>query len=262
MPKIEPLTAIKHAALGRLRFIDEKLFWEARCNRADLIEAFGISPAQAALDFREYMSRAGDKVSYDPRAKAYVAHDDFEPVLDGTDAGRALDLFASQRDPWTTALPHLERQLAGKTAANIRRAARHHLRLSIDYQSMTGPKPQRRWIAPSMLVSDGERWHARAWCYTRQEWRDFVLARILSIRGSEPAGSLPDDAEWLTSVTLVLRPAARFSDAQRAAISREYAIGREGLRITIPLAMRIYAIRRWGLDRKDSKLECVEESVR
>ena len=59
MNRIDPTTSLRHGALERLRFIDARLFWEARINRADLIETFSVSPAQAALDFKEYLKMAG-----------------------------------------------------------------------------------------------------------------------------------------------------------------------------------------------------------
>ena len=59
MNRIDPTTSLRHGALERLRFIDARLFWEARINRADLIETFSVSPAQAALDFKEYLKTAG-----------------------------------------------------------------------------------------------------------------------------------------------------------------------------------------------------------
>ncbi len=246
---------LRHAARERLRFIDTRLFWEARINRADVIEAFAVSPAQAALDFREYLKLAGDGVSYDTRAKCYVATAAFQPVFEPPDGARALADFAASGDPVTESLPRLHRPLDAATAAGVRRAARDEARLLIDYQSLTRPGASRRWIAPQRLVSDGERWHARAWCFMREEWRDFVLARILAIHETKAAGELPPDVAWEKTVRLRLRPARHLSDSQKAAVAREFAMSRGRLDIALPMPLIPYARVRYGLDRPGARLE-------
>ena len=111
MRKFNESRHVRHAAMERLRFIDSQLFWEARINRADLIEEFAISPAQAALDFRAYLERAGPGVEYDTRAKAYIAYDNFTPAFEGSDGRTKLAKLSTAGDPLTAALPKLERPL-------------------------------------------------------------------------------------------------------------------------------------------------------
>ena len=102
-------------------------------------------------------------------------------------------------------------------------------------------------------------WHARCWCYEHNEWRDFVLARIAAIDAAEPAGQLPRDGEWEDAYRLVLKPAEGLSKGQRATVIREYAMQAGRLVITVPRAMRLYAIRRWGLDRPATRLKMLED---
>lgn len=260
MVKPLPKDHLRHAAVERLRFIDARLFWEARINRADLIEVFAISPAQAALDFREYLATAGRGVVYDTSARSYVTTARFKPQFALDEAPSVLSTLHADGDPLTAALPQLQRPLDAGIAARVRRAARDGERLLVDYQSFTRAEPAERWIAPSRLVSDGERWHARAWCYGRQAWRDFVLARVLAIRESEPAGALPDDTEWCESVDLVLRPARHLSRSQQASVAREMAMRDGRLVVRLPRAMLIYATERWGLGRPGARVEVVATS--
>ncbi|MBU2582431.1 MAG: WYL domain-containing protein [Alphaproteobacteria bacterium] len=247
--------AMRHGALDRLRFIDARLFWEARINRADLIEAFAISQAQAALDFRAYLELSGNGVVYDTRAKSYVTTDAYEPAFPQPDGRQDLSKFAAAGDPLTTTLPRLERPLNAGIAARVRRAARDAERLLIDYQSFTRPGASRRWIAPVRLINDGERWHARAWCFERCAWRDFVLARILAVRAEEPAGDLPVDVDWEDMVEVRLLPASHLSPSQKASVEREFAMTDGCLVVRLPRAMLIYAKQRWGLDRPGARLE-------
>jgi hypothetical protein len=259
MHRNDPTASLRHGALERLHFIDARLFWESRINRADLIEMFSVSPAQAALDFKEYLRLAGRGVVYDTRSKAYVTAASYKPIFGAPDVGESLAELATAGDSWIATLPRLERPLDPYVAARVRLAARNAERLRVEYQSFTQPHPQNRWLAPSRLVSDGERWHARCWCYERNEWRDFVLARIASIHDAEPAGPLPRDSDWEDTYRLVLKPAQGLSKGQRATVIREYAMKAGRLVVTIPRAMRLYAIRRWGLDRSTTRLEIIEE---
>jgi hypothetical protein len=259
MNRIDPTTSLRHSALERLRFIDARLFWEARINRSDLIETFSVSPAQAALDFREYLKMAGRGVVYDTRSKAYVRETAFKPAFGAPDAGKALSDMLAAGDSLVATLPKLERPLDPYVVARVRLAARGAERLRVEYQSFTRPQPQKRWIAPRTLISDGERWHARCWCYEHNEWRDFVLARIAAIHAAEPAGQLPRDRDWEDAYRLVLKPAEELSKGQRATVIREYAMQAGRLVVTIPRAMRLYAIRRWGLDRPTTRLKMLED---
>ena len=52
------LDDLKHAQRERLIFLDRCLTWRGMANRKDLIDRFGISIAQAALDFRVYLGLA------------------------------------------------------------------------------------------------------------------------------------------------------------------------------------------------------------
>lgn len=247
--------AIRHGALERLRFIDARLFWEAKINRADLIEAFAISPAQAALDFRAYLELSGGGVVYDTRAKSYVTTAAYKPAYPQSNGRHELMELAAAGDPLTATLPRLERPLNASIAARVRRAARDSEQLLIDYQSFTRPDASRRWIAPARLINDGERWHARAWCFERREWRDFVLARILAIHAEELAGELPVDVDWEYMVDVRLLPASHLSPSQQESVEREFAMTDGSLVVRLPRAMLIYARRRWGLDLPGARLE-------
>ncbi|MEQ1713748.1 MAG: WYL domain-containing protein [Hyphomicrobium sp.] len=252
---------MRHSVVERLRFIDARLFWDAKINRSDLINRFAVSPAQSAADFREYLAQSPSGVHYDTRAKAYVATSEFEPVFGKPDARAELERFLVDGDPLVAELARLERPIDPTHGAS-RRAARDGQKIRVQYQSFTQPNPSWRWIAPSRLVSDGQRWHVRAWCYREQQWKDFVLARILDINEAEAAELLPPDYDWIETITLVLLPAEHLSKGQKTSVMREFAMRSGRLVATVPRAMKIYAVRRWGLDRPEARLRLVgaEES--
>jgi hypothetical protein len=75
------------------------------------------------------------------------------------------------------------------------------------------------------------------------------------------AGALPLDREWSHIVELELVPAATLGETQAAAIRREYGFKGNVLAVRVRQALLFYAIRRWGLDRADSRLVISEQRV-
>ena len=259
--------APRFAQEARLKYLDALLFWEGRANRSDLIDKFQISPAQAALDLKSYLESANSgAVTYDTRAKRYEATVKFKPLFGLPSPEdwltRERGVVADQID----VLVPLGRHTDIAMLARIYRAVRDKAALRIGYQSMTDAEPKVRWIAPHALASDGLRWHTRAYCFLHQDYRDFVLTRMAVPGGTKfmqerPAGKLPPDQEWNNTVELVLVPAASLGVTQAAAIRREYGFGRDALTIRIRQALLFYALRRWGLDRQDSRLVIKSQRV-
>lgn len=63
---------MRWAQRQRLLFIGKQLLSTGRVNRSDLQREFGISTAQAAVDFRAYEREQPDVMTYDTSVKAYV----------------------------------------------------------------------------------------------------------------------------------------------------------------------------------------------
>jgi predicted DNA-binding transcriptional regulator YafY len=148
--------------------------------------------------------------------------------------------------------------------ARIHRAIRDGQAIQIAYQSMTDHEPKVRWIAPHALASDGIRWHARAYCFRHQDYRDFVIVRMSlpSERSADRApGDLPPDREWKNFVELTLVPAESLGSAKAAAIRREYGFKKETFIVYVRQALLFYALRRWGLDRSDSRLSILSQRI-
>jgi hypothetical protein len=262
-----PADAPRFAQETRLKYLDSLLFWEGRVNRSDLIEKFQISPAQAALDLKSYLESAAPRsVTYDTRAKRYEATPKFKPVYGLPSPEEWLTRESHIASDEIDALPMLGRHTDVIMLSRIYRAIRDRKALEIGYQSMTDIDPKIRWIAPHALASDGLRWHARAYCFLHEDYRDFVLTRMAVPANAKslqqrPAGELPIDQEWTNMVELTLTPVAALGAAQAAAIRREYGFKDEVLTIRIRQALLFYAIRRWGLDRPDSRLSISSERV-
>src|SRR5262249_12777177 len=82
----------------RLEFIEFRLFWEGGVNRADLIDAFGISVPQASKDFSLYQEQAPGNIVYDKSAKRYVAAEGFKPLYLDSDPDAYFSRLRSVTD--------------------------------------------------------------------------------------------------------------------------------------------------------------------
>jgi WYL domain len=247
----------------RLEFIDFRLRWEGRFNRSDLTDFFGISVPQASIDIARYLQGAPGNATYDRAARAYVASDAFVPVYLENDPSRYMnELFARASGlglvetsflGWAppvelTPVPH--RRIEVGTILALLRAVREHLGLRIIYQSMDRPEPTSRTISPHAFGHDGLRWHARAFCHTRGEFRDFVVGRILQVEGLEPQGADPTtDLSWHSTVSLELCPNPALSEGGRRAVELDYGMTNGRVTLKCRKALQFYLEKRLGLEK-------------
>jgi hypothetical protein len=242
----------------RLEFIEFRLYWEGRLNRRDLIDFFGISTPQASLDLARYMELAPENIAYNKTLKAYLPARRFRPVVSSPEAGAYLDILLAPDRPlpnfvgWVPPLGFLKvpnRQVKSPVLRPVLQAIREGAKLRIDYQSMSRPAATERAISPHALAFDGLRWHARAYCYEHKTFRDFVLARILKIHGSEPSEIDPQaDQTWHRMVDVVLAPHPDLSAAQRKAVALDYGMKEERLVLKTRRALAFYVLRQLGLE--------------
>jgi hypothetical protein len=238
----------KWAVRERLTFIEARLYWAGRVNRADLIEQFGIQMAQASKDLTLYQALAHDNIVYDKRQKTYRASDRFAPLLLKIDADQ---MFAHLTladgwigiDPEIATMPVPARAAPPATMRSLLQAVGSRGSLDINYQSLSRPEPTWRRISPHAFGNDGRRWHVRAYCHTEAEFRDFVVGRIIEHR---PAGassiSGDDDAAWHEWIDVVIEPHPGLSAHQRGAIEIDYAMEAGRARLPVRRAMLFYVL--------------------
>jgi len=244
----------------RLEFIEFRLFWEGRVNRSDLMATFGISINQASTDLNRYLGMVPDNMVYDKSARTYVRGD--QPLFLKPDPANYLsqlrsifDGIATHEETWIGRLPAFDTvpsPARGIDAGHLRavlQAIHNRQAIEIEYQSLSSPTPRWRWIAPHATAFDGFRWHARAYCFTDDCFKDFLLARILGIRDSRPSDADPSqDADWHTLVTLEIGPHPGLSEAQKKVIALDYGMRDGKVSITVRKALLYYTLKRLGLD--------------
>lgn len=227
---------VRAALRDRLQFVEFRLLWEGRINRTDLALRFATSPAQASVDLRRYKELAGDGVAYDVTAKAYVTTRTFRPQLLNDSAEQYLAQLVlphvgmlTTEVSWISAapefagVPQLRSPIRPPILRALATAIRTQSRLQIQYHSLSNEPVRPRWISPYALVSDLFRWHVRAWCYSRREFRDFVISRVTSVGDMMPSGvSAQSDDEWSDCPALHLAPHPGLSESQRSVTALDY----------------------------------------
>lgn len=249
---------LKPAQRARLDYLDQCLTWLGQANRRDLMVRFGISNAQAAVDFRIYMERVcAPAPTYDAVRKTYVA-DWGHKGLQDTNETSSLEAIYERAHKDFARLPGPTRQCPAAVMRELNQAIERRCFIEIDYVSMSSGRRDRQWIAPAHIASDGERLHVRAWSPDRDEWRDFLPVRVSS--GSSFAmrpveEPLPHDEDWETVIEVRLRPRADLTGEQKRAVRLEYGIEGDGIQFEARRALDFYIERRWGLDRPGARLE-------
>lgn len=253
------LDDLKHAQRERMIFLDRCLTWRGMANRRDLVERFGISMAQAALDFRTYLDLArATPPSYDPTRKTYFASDRHDPLVPCS-ATEAFGILVDEKElAPTSALPKPERKAVPKTIARLHQAIRSGKALHIRYTSMSSGADEGQWIAPTRFTSDGESVHLRAFSFSHKEYRNYLPVRIEPDSSFEEkllAEPLPEDKDWNTRAIIWLRPKSSLSDQQACVVRREYGFEGELLRVETRKALEFFFDHRWGLDQKGARIE-------
>lgn len=264
---------LRWGIVRRFELIEWRAYWHGRVNRSDLEERFGVSTPQASVDLRSYQEAVPDNIVYDPTEKAYIPTNTFQPkylrvsadnyllqlgaVLDGA-IGIADTWFSSP--PPATVVQRLTRPVDSSTLRSILRAITGRRELDLKYQSFTNTR--QRAIAPHALAFDGHRWHVRAWCLDHQEFRDFVLSRILWVGEERNSDADPThDVEWNTMVDLNIVAHPDLNDAQKSAIERDFGMTNGLMAIKTRAALAFYLITRLNLDLEKGRLEPERQQI-
>lgn len=119
---------------------------------------------------------------------------------------------------------------------------------------MSSPDPKTRIIAPHEFVSDGLRWHVRAYDFLSGSFRDFLLARILRAEGCElpedqwgQLWSKEHDVEWKTRIPLHIVPHPALSLQQKAVVESDFGMSDGEVLFSVRQACLFYVLRQLSL---------------
>jgi len=233
---------------ARLRTIETIAFWRGRINTSDLTEIFGISRVAAQGDIHRYMELSPGNLIYRKSEKAYFATSIFKNLITsgGIDEWMALDSSHCQyvEKPQFAIKPELARPLI--------HAIRKGTGVTVVYHSMEHPDGTERSLYPHTLVYSGFRWHIRAWCCVREEFRDFNVSRtsrVDPLNGGIPSEAVPDrDELWNQMVDINLIPNPGLNQQERSLIEAEFGMRLSQLKINTRAALVMYTLQAYQVD--------------
>ncbi|OIQ93607.1 hypothetical protein GALL_244550 [mine drainage metagenome] len=261
---METGTKLRKGAELRLEFIEFRLFWEGRVNRSDITSRFGVSVPLASNDLTRYQELAPANIQYDASEKCYVPAETFIPKFLKPNAGRYLSQLRAVADavididdtwmaelPATGTIPIPSRRVEPALLRALVRAVRRRRSLDLHYHSMSQERPESVWrrITPHAFGFDGLRWHVRAYCHIRQQFRDFLLSRCLGVGEEGEPGTDPSaDYNWVTSFDVILTPNPLLSPAQQQTIGVDYGMTDGRIIVPVRRALLYYFNKRLRLD--------------
>ncbi len=227
-----------HQRLAMLKLL---LIWEGRLNRGRLMELFQLSSNWASVWIREFREQHADWLAWDTKTRSFHATSAAYKAWRASDPRRLADATSLAQYLALVGLPYAGANVApgqgGLLAAfpDLSTPSPQHFSLlseairlgravQLTYRSMQNPEPHERVISPHNLIRAGRRWHVRAYCDTRQGFRDYALGRVVDAKLlSCPASrGEQDDEAWLTPVRVRLVAHPDLTPDQESLIRFEY----------------------------------------
>jgi len=265
---------LKWGQQRRLEFIDFRLRWDGHLNRKALTEFFGISTPQASLDLAKYIELAPDNLLYDRGSKMYLASPNFQRVFSSSQSSTYLDqMLANARQetntlgfvgwqPPTATVPIPGRRVDESVLAKVVNAIRDRQDIFVRYQSISSSTGTGRWLSPHALAHDGFRWHIRAYCHLREGFRDFLVARTLTVEDVRSLTKSADfDTAWSNVVSLILVPHPELSNGARTVVEEDYGMLRGEATVECRQALLFYLLRHLNLLPGSPKIEAHAQQI-
>jgi hypothetical protein len=124
------------------------------------------------------------------------------------------------------------------------------------------PDPIWRRITPHAFGYDGFRWHVRAYCHLDSKFKDFLLPRILEVRGKDKPGLTGDaDWHWNNYFDVIIGPHPDLTESQKQVVSKDYGFDHGKGVLSVRYAMLFYVLRRLGLLGDATKLSARTQHI-
>lgn len=224
----------------RLVHLERVAYWRGMVSRADLVKTFDLSGVQASADLQKYLEINPGALAYDMSRKRYLWVDGARPRLHVPDFERAVAEYLVDDGPASLLglggvlrLSYPRREVAEDIRLAVFRAVVTGRELRVRYGSLHAGAVGERTLLPTGFGHDGFRWHLRAYCLERRDYRDFVLGRIREIvaTGEAPKKprALPPDTEWLETVEVRMRVNPKLPAEVREILAEDFALDGEGV---------------------------------
>jgi WYL domain len=236
------------AAAARIEDLETVLVWEGELDNEGIRELLGVKAVWASRLLGALTAamgrRAKRETPYAPlklalrsaSAPRHRSPDDYLRVVAGSKDLRRRRMVEDARMDLATASPTV--------FAAVLKAVSTGTGLSVVYRSMSTPTGSTRLVFPHALVRAPRRWHMRAWCSERNDFRDFTLGRVASVRAAEEAApkGRKDDEEWNAHIELELVAHPALNLEQQDMIADEYFAGSKSLRLKVRQCLAAYIV--------------------
>lgn len=215
------------AQLQRFKFIERQLLWHRSIQSSHLVDAFGVTRQCAHQDISTYKTLAPRNMQpYSASDRTYKASINFKPVLLKEDLEGIVSTgkFATSDTRDAVFVPKLERKLIDGLVPVLLSAIDQGASIKAMYASQNSPEGAMRIMHPVCIIFTLNRPHLRAYCRQRNEYRDFVLSRFLTLPSFVSPNLIPDDTDFAENVTLRLIVNPQLNDSEFKMISKEFGI--------------------------------------
>lgn len=218
----------------RIWLIELLAYWEGGINTTRLRHYFDVSRQQASSDLNLYQKSRPKNLHYSQSFKRYEPTSTFTFLAINGTADEYLQWLTTGRKPEQYCTPTLSfetikipsRQISPTILRTLIRAIETNQRVEVDYRSISSGDSDGRIIAPHALVKTSARWHIRAWCEKRKQFRDFVLSRFqgeAELLGASKNNKISDKG-WNTLLTIRIQADERLSSKKRAILEFDHSM--------------------------------------
>ncbi len=229
---------IKWDVRQRLTLLESTVYWNGGLRTNSLIKTFGISRVQASKDFTLYQQLCPENLQYDKHKKCYQMTKRFKPTFMEGSVGEYLHfLFAACGNVRGPVVPLVDKiasgcilepvshQLSTEILQALVQAIQNGDELEIVYRTTSRIKTASHVMCPHNFVFDGLHWYVRGYSFTHEEFKNFLLVRIVSVKiiGKSDYDEA-DDVAWKTKVSVKLGPNPALNKIKKSVIESDYGM--------------------------------------
>lgn len=236
-------------AMSRLPDLETVTLWEGLITNERIRNLLGVKPVYAsrllsALS-RHLFGRAERSTPHAPLEMLYAGTGDVRPKSPDEYLGVLSSLAPLDPSQETIFDVRLDLSLVSPAVFScILRATKSQLGVEIEYRSMNSPSGSKRLVFPHTLIRAPRRWHMRAWCVHRSDFRDFTLGRIVSVTPTEMKSEKlrEEDVKWNQVIELAIGPHPDLCSEHRRMIAGEFFPGAALLKLPVRRCLAPYVI--------------------
>jgi hypothetical protein len=250
------MTRTSSQTKGRFRALWNILRWEGELRNSRLRQLFGLQKVQVSRLLASFAEEYPRAAILDDATKSWRINDESLAVKEAGPLDEYLALCRHESEP----LPIIDARVdfaepRPKIVATLAQAASAGSGVEVVYRSMSTPAGRERLLFPTAVVRLSQRWHVRAWCADRREYRDFNIGRIDSARksGRQLPSDYTADIAWNTIVSVRIGVHEALKGDVAKMLRQEYFNGATSMRLDVRGALIPYVLQESRVTATPSK---------